>query len=72
MSEHIGKICCKAFYSLSNIRQLRKYLTYSLQITVILFCTTSLNANNSDHKKFLWQQRVLSASYQNTVTYHLY
>ena len=27
MSDHIGKICSKAFYSLYNIRQTRKYLT---------------------------------------------
>lgn len=62
----------QSFYSPCYIRQLRKYLTYSLQFTVMLFCTTSLTTNNSVYKKFVSQQRVLSASYQNTVTYHLY
>ena len=27
MNDHIGKVCSKAFYSLYNLRQIRKYLT---------------------------------------------
>ena len=43
MSDHIGKICSKAFYSLYNLQQIRKCLTDEACKTLGCECTYDLS-----------------------------
>jgi hypothetical protein len=48
MDIHIGKVCSKAFRSLYNIRQIRKFLSKDTKkILVLAFVTSHLNYCNS-------------------------
>lgn len=68
MSDHIGKICSKAFYSLYNLRQIRKCLTDEACKTLVYALVTChldyCNALLHDFSQYQQQrlQRVLNAA----------
>ena len=68
MNDHIGKVCSKAFYSLYNLRQIRKYLTddtckiliHALVTCHLDYCNTSLHDIPQYQQQRL--QKILNAS----------
>ena len=68
MNDHIGKVCSKAFYSLYNLRQIRKYLTDdTCKILVHALITCHLDYCNAllhDIPQYQQQrlQKILNAS----------
>jgi len=68
MNEHVSKVCSKAFRSLYNIRQIRKYLTVESTKTLIhAFLTSHIDYCNSllyglPQYQFDRLQRILNAA----------
>ena len=76
MSDHNGKICSKAFYSLYNLRQIRKCLTVEACKTLVhALVTCHLDYCNALlHDVSQYQQQRLQllgwyAVYQSIITY---